>query len=141
MAHSLTTPPPPSTTCTTPISINSRPSIAFQRVSTSHQSCKQVSTTRRFVISAYLASNGLVYLWNVSLGLVGAVLGLNVVGGDAKAYAPRKRPPPPPARERKDPNMSDLQAKLLASKKRKEEMKQAAAKLREKGKAINEPSD
>ncbi|KAL5781332.1 hypothetical protein ACOSP7_006361 [Xanthoceras sorbifolium] len=127
MAHSLTTPPPPppSTTCTTPISINSRPSIAFQRVSTSHQSCKQVSTTRR----------------NVSLGLVGAVLGLNVVGGDAKAYAPRKRPPPPPARERKDPNMSDLQAKLLASKKRKEEMKQAAAKLREKGKAINEPSD
>ncbi|KAI9196772.1 hypothetical protein LWI28_026866 [Acer negundo] len=129
MAHSLTTsPPPPSTSFTTtpPISINS---IAFQRVctNTSHQTCNQLSTRR-----------------NVSLGLVGAVLGLSfdVIGGDRNVYAAARRPPPPPTGEKKDPNVSGVQAKVLASKKRKEAMKQAVAKLREKGKAvINEPSD
>ncbi|KAK1591457.1 hypothetical protein Q3G72_008063 [Acer saccharum] len=129
MAHSLITPPPPpstSFTTTTPISNNS---IAFKRVctNTSHQTCNPLSTRR-----------------NVSLGLVGAVLGLSfdVIGGDRNAYAAARRPPPPPTGEKKDPNVSGVQAKVLASKKRKEAMKQAVAKLREKGKAIiNEPSD
>jgi hypothetical protein len=34
-----------------------------------------------------------------------------------------------------------LQAKVLASKKRKEAMKEEVARLREKGKAVNEPSE
>lgn len=66
--------------------------------------------------------------------LTGAVLGLNVVDRSAEAAA--RRPPPPPPQEKKDPNLSGVQAKVLASKKRKEAMKEAMAKLREKGKAV-----
>lgn len=74
---------------------------------------------------------------NVTLGLAGAVLGLSVAG-DRKAQAAARRPPPPPSEEKRDPNVSGVQAKVLASKKRKEAMKQEVAKLREKGKAINQ---
>lgn len=76
---------------------------------------------------------------NVSLGLAGLVLGSNFRGGTANAAA--RRPPPPPPEEKKDPNVSGVQAKVLASKKRKEAMKESVAKLREKGKAIKEPSE
>lgn len=61
------------------------------------------------------------------------MLGLNL--GDKSASAAR-RPPPPPPEEKKDPNISGLAAKVLASKKRKEAMKREMAKLREQGKTI-----
>lgn len=76
----------------------------------------------------------------VSLGLAGAVLSLFHVG-DPSANAAARRPPPPPVdenKEKKDPNVSGVLAKVLASKKRKEAMKQAVAKLREKGKPVPE---
>ncbi|KAF2531731.1 hypothetical protein F2Q70_00030979 [Brassica cretica] len=50
--------------------------------------------------------------------------------------AAARRPPPPPAVEKKDPNVSGVQAKVLASKKRKEAMKASMAKLRERGKSV-----
>ncbi|KAK4421980.1 hypothetical protein Salat_2148700 [Sesamum alatum] len=75
---------------------------------------------------------------NVALGLAGVVLGLSVGGGNAMGAA--RRPPPPPPEEKKDPNVSGVTAKVLASKKRKEAMKESIAKLREKGKVIQEPS-
>lgn len=54
------------------------------------------------------------------------------------AEASARRPPPPPPTEKKDPNMSAAQAKILASKKRKEAMKENVAKLREEGKTITD---
>ncbi|KMT15527.1 hypothetical protein BVRB_3g058790 [Beta vulgaris subsp. vulgaris] len=73
------------------------------------------------------------------LGIAGAVLGLEF--GEKNAWAAARRPPPPPAGEKKDPNVSAVQAKIMASKKRKEAMKQAMAKQKEKGKKIQESSD
>lgn len=74
------------------------------------------------------------------MGLSGAlVLGLSL--SDKQSASAAGRPPPPPPKEKKDPNVSGVQAKVLASKRRKEAMKEEVAKLREKGKAINkEPS-
>lgn len=67
------------------------------------------------------------------------MLGSSIVGGDDRnAYAAARRPPPPPPQEKKDPNVSGVQAKVLASKKRKEAMKQEIAKLRERGKPVAE---
>uniref|UniRef100_A0A0D9XFP3 Uncharacterized protein n=1 Tax=Leersia perrieri TaxID=77586 RepID=A0A0D9XFP3_9ORYZ len=59
-------------------------------------------------------------------------------GGDIASAASKRRAPPPPAtpEERKDPSVSGLQAKVLASKKRKEAMKEFVAKMREKGKPV-----
>lgn len=71
------------------------------------------------------------------MALAGAVLGLN--GGEWNARAAARRPPPPPPEEKKDPNVSGVQAKVLASKRRKEAMKEEMAKLRQKGKAVNPP--
>ncbi|KAA3477763.1 Ferrochelatase [Gossypium australe] len=68
----------------------------------------------------------------VTLSLAGAMLSLNV-GDQRQANAARRAAPPPPE-EKKDPSVSGVQAKVLASKKRKEAMKQAMAKMREKGK-------
>lgn len=62
------------------------------------------------------------------------MLALNVAERSAEAAA--RRPPPPPPQEKKDPNLSGVQAKVLASKKRKEALKEAVAKLREKGKPV-----
>lgn len=73
------------------------------------------------------------------MGLAGAVL--SFVVGDRSANAAARRPPPPPVdekKEKKDPNVSGVLAKVLASKKRKEAMKEAVAKLREKGKPVQE---
>jgi hypothetical protein len=55
---------------------------------------------------------------------------------DAAPAASKRRAPPPPTeeKEKKDPNMSGVQAKVMASRKRKEAMKESMAKLREKGK-------
>ncbi|KAF2325560.1 hypothetical protein GH714_030366 [Hevea brasiliensis] len=70
-----------------------------------------------------------VLVWTASLGLAGALVGLNI--GDKSANAAR-RPPPPPPEEKKDPSLSGLQAKVLASKKRKEALKEFVAKQRER---------
>lgn len=75
----------------------------------------------------------------VTWGLAGAMLGLN--GGDRSARAAARRPPPPPPKEKKDPSVSGVQAKVLASKKRKEAMKQSLAKLKEKGKPVDGPTE
>lgn len=72
------------------------------------------------------------------MGLAVAVLGLNVVEKSASAAA--RRPLPPPPQEKKDPNVSGVKAKVLASIKRKEAMKDSMAKLREKGKLVETPS-
>lgn len=62
--------------------------------------------------------------------------------GNKKANAAARRPPPPPPTEKKDPNVSGVLAKVLASKRRKEAMKESMAKLREKGKPVkSEPSE
>ncbi|CAI9770929.1 unnamed protein product [Fraxinus pennsylvanica] len=74
----------------------------------------------------------------VLLGLIGVALVMN--GGARDARGAARRPPPPPAEEKKDPNVSGLTAKILASKKRKEAMKESIAKLKESGKPIKEPS-
>ncbi|XP_020199146.2 uncharacterized protein [Aegilops tauschii subsp. strangulata] len=71
-------------------------------------------------------------------GVVVAAAGAGVLLGhvDAAPAASKRRAPPPPSeeKEKKDPNLSGVQAKVLASRKRKEAMKEAVAKLREKGK-------
>ncbi|XP_078433499.1 uncharacterized protein LOC144704826 [Wolffia australiana] len=56
-------------------------------------------------------------------------------GGEAEAAG--RRPPPPPPKEKKDPSLSPLQAKVLASIKRKEAMKEAVAQLRQQGKPVD----
>ncbi|TKY59155.1 myosin-5 protein [Spatholobus suberectus] len=63
------------------------------------------------------------------------VLGLSL--SDEQSARGAARLPPPPPREKKDPNVSGVQAKVLASKRRKEAMKEEMAKLRERGKPIN----
>lgn len=68
--------------------------------------------------------------------MVGVGLSTSVLLDNAKAAA--RRPPPPPPSEKKDPNMSAAQAKILASKKRKEAMKENVARLREEGKTITD---
>ncbi|EPS63920.1 hypothetical protein M569_10863, partial [Genlisea aurea] len=74
---------------------------------------------------------------NLVLGMTAGV----VFGAFPESMAAGRRPPPPPPVEKKDPNISGVAAKVLASKKRKEAMRDAVAKLREKGKKnIQEPS-
>lgn len=74
-------------------------------------------------------------------GLSGAILAASFSGNQAANAAARRPPPPPsPTEEKKDPNVSGVQAKILASKKRKEAMEEAMAKLRERGKPINPPT-
>ncbi|KAL1826997.1 hypothetical protein ACET3Z_005409 [Daucus carota] len=75
-----------------------------------------------------------------TLGLAGLVLGFIQVGSDRRANAAGKRAPPPPPEEKKDPSINAVTAKVLASKKRKEAMKESIAKLKEKGKLIDQPS-
>ncbi|KAK6255514.1 hypothetical protein SCA6_016819 [Theobroma cacao] len=123
MAHSLT---PVPASATTPIAKSKKiPSLGLQRVWACHQRPNHVLDDK------------LVHRRTVTLSVAGAVVGLNV--GDRIANAARRPPPPPPA-EKEDPNVSGVQAKLLASKKRKEAMKQAVAKMREQGKAVDGPS-
>ncbi|KAI3877253.1 hypothetical protein MKX03_016057 [Papaver bracteatum] len=72
-------------------------------------------------------------------GFTGSILSLNV--GNQTANAAQRRPPPKPPVEKKDPNVSGVTAKVLASQKRKEAMKEAVAKLRERGKKIEGASE
>uniref|UniRef100_A0A0A9GSS8 Uncharacterized protein n=1 Tax=Arundo donax TaxID=35708 RepID=A0A0A9GSS8_ARUDO len=70
-------------------------------------------------------------------GLIAAAAGATL-GPEISAAASKRRPPPPaPTEEKKDPNVSGVQSKVLASRKRKEAMKESVAKMREKGKPVN----
>ncbi|KAK3001908.1 hypothetical protein RJ639_020734 [Escallonia herrerae] len=131
MAHSLLPGTPAAATAISTRSTKnpSLPCSGLQRVRACHQSSGQAVDHR------------LVHRRSITLGLGGAfVVGLNV-DDDRKASAAARRPPPAPPREKKDPNVSGVTAKILASKKRKEAMKNEVAKLKEKGKLVNEPSE
>uniref|UniRef100_J3MZ87 Uncharacterized protein n=2 Tax=Oryza brachyantha TaxID=4533 RepID=J3MZ87_ORYBR len=67
------------------------------------------------------------------------LLGGDGDGGIASAASKRRAPAPAPAaaEERRDPSVSGVQAKVMASKKRKVAMKEFVAKMREKGKPVN----
>ena len=67
------------------------------------------------------------------LFVAGLASSLTVERADAAA----RRPSPPSPEEKKDPSITGLRAKVLASKKRKEAMKEEMAMLREKGKPVN----
>ncbi|KAG2321053.1 hypothetical protein Bca52824_014266 [Brassica carinata] len=73
---------------------------------------------------------------DIVVGLGSMLWSWNALNGKEEAMAAARRPPPPPAVEKKDPNVSGVQAKVLASKKRKEAMKASMAKLRERGKSV-----
>ncbi|CAN7127725.1 unnamed protein product [Brassica rapa subsp. narinosa] len=73
---------------------------------------------------------------DIVVGLGSALWSWDALNGKDEAMAAARRPPPPPAVEKKDPNVSGVQAKVLASKKRKEAMKASMAKLRERGKSV-----
>ncbi|EEF37482.1 uncharacterized protein LOC8286364 [Ricinus communis] len=132
MAHSLTTTP----AAAIPISSSSKSknptihvaSLGFQGLLAHHKDSKPASHSNLVHRSRR----------TVTLGLAsGLLLGLTV--GEGSANAARRQAPPPPE-EKKDPNVSGVQAKVLASKKRKEAMKESIAKLREKGKVVDEQS-
>lgn len=95
--------------------------------------CVQISLRSLAISQCGVAQN----CRNTALILTGVMLGVNVVDRSAEAAA--RRPPPPPPKEKKDPNLSGVQAKVLASKKRKEALKEATAKLRAKGKPVDQP--
>lgn len=79
----------------------------------------------------------------IVVGLGSGLWSWNALNGKEEAMAAARRPPPPPPKEKNDPTVSGVQAKVLASKKRKEAMKASIAKLRERGKPVvveEEPS-
>ncbi|XP_041001155.1 uncharacterized protein LOC121246904 [Juglans microcarpa x Juglans regia] len=120
MAHSLTPAPAPATV---PISTTSR-----KKTQCSSLGCDGDLDYK------------LVHRRAVTLGLAGAVLGLNVSDRGVSAAARRPPPPPPEERRGRDPNLSGVQAKVLASKKRNEAMKEAVGKLRGRGKPVDGPT-
>ncbi|KAK1356370.1 Zinc transporter like [Heracleum sosnowskyi] len=102
--------------------INAVPTVSYHKIVASHQ---PLVHSRR----------------GTTLGLGGLVLGFIQVGCDDRhANAAGRRPPPPPPEEKKDPSINGVTAKVLASKKRKEAMKESIARLKDKGKLITEPS-
>ncbi|XP_019160353.1 PREDICTED: uncharacterized protein LOC109156914 [Ipomoea nil] len=131
MAHSLAPRLPAASISTSPKKNAHLPScLYFHKV----LSCQQTSSEKGL-------GQKLVTRRSLALSLGGAVLGLKV--GERGANAAARRPPPPPVEEKKDPNVSGVMAKVLASKRRKEAMKESMAKLRERGKPvvqIQEPS-
>ncbi|XP_051118349.1 uncharacterized protein LOC127242723 [Andrographis paniculata] len=110
--------------------------LPISRTAATHLSLNGLHLHKVFACSSSSSNEEIqVQRRSVALGLGGLVLGLQVGGGNASAA---RRPPPPPQQEKKDPNVSGVTAKVLASKKRKEAMKESIAKLREKGKPIKE---
>ncbi|KAH0970095.1 hypothetical protein GBA52_022251 [Prunus armeniaca] len=138
MAHSLASPPPATATTTKNISCFQY-CVGFQKVRACYH---QVSDGAN--ANAHARNNRLVInsRRSLGLGLAGALISFNVSDPSPIANAAARRPPPPPAeeKEKKDPNVSGVLAKVLASKKRKEAMKESVAKLRDKGKLIEQPS-
>ncbi|PQQ03363.1 uncharacterized protein Pyn_01435 [Prunus yedoensis var. nudiflora] len=144
MAHSLASPPPqppPATATTTKNKSCFQSCVGFQKVRACYL---QVSDGANTNANAHDRNNRLVInsRRSLGLGLAGALISFNVSDPSPIANAAARRPPPPPAeeKEKKDPNVSGVLAKVLASKKRKESMKEFVAKLREKGKLIEQPS-
>ncbi|KAL6976128.1 hypothetical protein U1Q18_024919 [Sarracenia purpurea var. burkii] len=119
MAHSLTPLPATSSWKNTHL-----PFLGFRRVWASHHAPHDALDQR------------IIGRRDLVLGLGGALVGLTNIGNQ-NASAAARRPPPPPPEEKKDPNVSGVLAKVLASKKRKEAMKEEVAKLRERGKSID----
>ncbi|CAH8351727.1 unnamed protein product [Eruca vesicaria subsp. sativa] len=72
----------------------------------------------------------------IVVGLGSVLWSWNALNVKEEAMAAARRPPPSPPKEKNDPNVSGVQAKVLASKKRKEAMKASMAKLRERGKSV-----
>ncbi|CAM0952446.1 unnamed protein product [Alopecurus aequalis] len=101
--------------------VGAAPNAAPKKSSSSTSVATRCDTRRAFLHGVMIAAAG-----------AGTLLG----HVDAAPAASKRRAPPPPAeeKEKKDPNMSGVQAKVMASRKRKEAMKEATAKLREKGK-------
>ncbi|KAM0947211.1 hypothetical protein DsansV1_C08g0083751 [Dioscorea sansibarensis] len=110
MANHLARPPPPSSTSPLPISSPTTAKKPLLLIPNLHH--------RRIFTN----------------GLIGVATVMFIGVESAKAAA--RRTPPPPPEEKKDPNVSGLAAKVLASKKRKEALKAEIVKLREKGKVI-----
>ncbi|KAF8402395.1 hypothetical protein HHK36_013350 [Tetracentron sinense] len=127
MAHSA--PAVPTPILTRARKKTSLPFLGFQRHWSAHQGPNHTTDTQPV--------HRRVFIW----GLAGAVIGLSVGNQSANAAKRRPAPPPPEEKEKKDPNVSGVQAKVLASMKRKEAMEEAMAKLRAKGKPINQPSE
>ncbi|KAK1273314.1 hypothetical protein QJS04_geneDACA010852 [Acorus gramineus] len=120
---------PVSTTSSTP-KRNQLPCLGFKREQSGHQCVNQPLYERE----SFPISGRRKFLF----GLAGAGISSSCIG-DQRANAAKKRPPPPPPAEKKDPNVSGVQAKVLASIKRKEAMKEAISKLRERGKPVDQP--
>nr|CAD1838927.1 unnamed protein product [Ananas comosus var. bracteatus] len=114
---------PPTTSCTSPPlsrTQNNSCSFSFHRVE-AHSDKLAIQFNHRRIFM---------------YGLIAA--GFGSMSTPESASAAKRRPPPPPTpqEEKRDPNVSGVQAKVLASKKRKEAMKETIAKLREKGKPV-----
>ncbi|XP_026383206.1 uncharacterized protein LOC113278618 [Papaver somniferum] len=107
--------------------------VEFQRIRCDHQSSNYQTLDGKSETQSAIGRRILVG------GFTGAILSLNV--GNQSANAAQRRPPPKPPAEKKDPNVSGVTAKVLASMKRKEAMKEAVAKLRERGKKIEGASE
>eukprot|EP00262_Sarcandra_glabra_P008219 TRINITY_DN21547_c0_g1_i1.p1 TRINITY_DN21547_c0_g1~~TRINITY_DN21547_c0_g1_i1.p1 ORF type:complete len:128 (+),score=27.10 TRINITY_DN21547_c0_g1_i1:63-446(+) len=126
MAHSLApTPPIPSPISTRMKKKGSSPFLGFHR----KWSAQLVSDQALDAKSNAPSVHRRVFVW----GLMGVVFGSMAYSECASAA---KRGPPPPPTEKKDPNISGVQAKVLASIKRKEAMKEAVKELRERGKPV-----
>lgn len=101
---------------------------------------RQAKRTHLCIMLIFLKIYGIYGCRSLALSLAGVAVALNAGNNNANAAA--RRPPPPPPTEKKDPNVSGVLAKVLASKRRKEAMKESIAKLREKGKPVKEvPSE
>ncbi|XP_068332288.1 uncharacterized protein [Pyrus communis] len=141
MAHSLASPPPTTAAATSISTAAAKKTTRFRSVG-----FQNVRASDQVSDDSNAANNNTVHRRNVGLALAGAVLSFTVGDPNSSANAAARRPPPPPAedekeKEKKDPNVSGVIAKVLASKKRKEAMKQSVAKLREKGKPIQAPPE
>ncbi|XP_068662538.1 uncharacterized protein [Aristolochia californica] len=125
MAHPLTVPPASANTLSARVWKRSfaLPCSASEGEFTGHEGSDRGDRVQLFSRRVFVG------------GLTAAVIGLSVKTQNANAAG--RRPPAPPPLEKKDPNVSGVQAKVLASIKRKEAMKEAIAKEREKGKPVN----
>ncbi|KAL9325299.1 hypothetical protein ACSQ67_005944 [Phaseolus vulgaris] len=143
MAHLLT---PPPTTAATPLSAaRARKSLLYSwknghfptsKVCCFHHQYQQSQPSSISDLNKVPPHRGHSLHRRTLVGLSGAaVVGLGLVD-EQRASGAARRPPPPPT-EKKDPSVSGVMAKILASKRRKEAMKEEVDKLRARGKSVN----